>query len=161
MPEVDIAALVASLPDLKRQRDAAARRLADAQRELSALDEIIGGIGKLASRSDQQIAFADDIARQVVEANSRGIEVVSAAPIRGREAVRELLADGRPWKQGAIVSEIKRRGWIKPDSRNPDSAIRETVRRMAQLGELKRLGGGVYQLADSVGEIRIRGVESG
>ena len=55
------------------------------------------------------------------------------------------MSDGRPWKQQAIVAEVKRRGWFKPNSRNPDAAIRESVRRLVILGELTKVSSGTYQ----------------
>jgi hypothetical protein len=54
---------------------------------------------------------------------------------RGREAVRLVLEEaGRPMRPKEIVTAVMRRGWIEPEAKSPDSAIRLATRRLAKDG---------------------------
>jgi hypothetical protein len=65
---------------------------------------------------------------------------------RGRDAVRQVMADGRPWRLQALIAEVKRRGWVRPDAINPDSSVREAVRRLARDGEAVKVEHATYKL---------------
>jgi hypothetical protein len=67
---------------------------------------------------------------------------------RGRDAVRRVMQE-RPhdvWRLTSLVGEITRRGWIDPEARDPASAIRVAARRLADTGEIEKVGTGRYRL---------------
>lgn len=65
---------------------------------------------------------------------------------RGRDAIRLVMRDGRAMKQKDIAKTIRENGLIDPGLRDPESAIRVTLRRMWKAGELEKPGDGVYRL---------------
>ena len=100
-------------------------------------------------RHDLEISDVETGARTVVEFKSNH----EGTHIRGREAIRRLLSESahKEWSQREIVQKIMERGWVDPDSKDPEAAIRVTVRRMAEKNrknppELEQVGFGVYKL---------------
>lgn len=162
---MDRAELIASLPTLKRDLQGVDRRIAEAQKEKYALEQIIKGIERLTRGGQLKLEVSDEPAAEDAPDVESGVEdAVTEQPPRGRAAVRAVMSDGRPWQQQAIIAEVKRRGWIRPGAKDPDAAIREAVRRLRADGEVKRVGFATYQLVrpegDGAGESELGGGES-
>jgi hypothetical protein len=61
------------------------------------------------------------------------------------DAIRDLLGeDARPWNATEIISTVERSGALA-GLRNPATAVRAALRRMAARGEVVRVGRGYYQ----------------
>ena len=58
---------------------------------------------------------------------------------------------GRPMKPREIVKAVADHGWIDPEAKTPEQAIRLTTRRLRDDGELELLPGGFYRFAPSSG----------
>jgi hypothetical protein len=156
---VDRSNLFESLPSLKNDLVAAERRVVEAQWEVDALRAIIRGIERLRAGDQMELPVFGNVTIAVSEVEPDEAPEVreSEGPVseeapRGRAAVRAVVANGRPWKQQAIIAEIKRRGWIRPNASNPDGAIREAVRRLWKDGELERIAHATYQLVPPEGD---------
>jgi hypothetical protein len=148
---MDRSQLIAGLDDLKRDLAEADRRAVVAQAEADALRSIIDGIQKLAAGDSgvvqMKISVSSADGGHLRDAGT--VEIVNNEPVpRGTAAIRQVMSDGRAWKQQALIAEIIRRGWIKPGTKRPDAAIREAVRRMASRGEVVKLDHATYRLAN-------------
>ena len=143
--------LIEQLPELRRELLAAQRRIQDARSEAEALHAIIQGIERLVAGGDAATVqlkltpSSSDMNGPVQE--TAEVEVVEEEPgPRGREAVRRVMSDGRPWRLQAVIAEVVRRGWVRPGARNPEASIRETVRRLTRDGEAEKVGHATYRL---------------
>ncbi len=139
--------LIEQLPELRRELLAAQRRIVDARNEAEALTTIIRGIERLVGGESTVQLRLTPSSSDNGRGEEREVQVVEEEPgLRGRDAVRHVMQDGRPWKLQAVIAEVKRRGWVRPDSRNPESAIRETIRRLTRDGEAEKVAHATYRL---------------
>jgi hypothetical protein len=132
----------------------ATNRRMRAQRQRDALHQIVDGLRALAdAKADPQterlpVEVATVASEAIVPATANGHD----AP-RGREAVRRVMATepGRAWKQSELIAAITDHGWIDPNAKDPNAAIRIAVRRLADAGEVEKVEGmtGVYRYKDS------------
>lgn len=149
--------LIASLPRLKQDLREAERRVVEAQVEVDALRGIIAGIERLASTGQQlrigvavETSEAMPIAPVVNGPDNVPTTAVEAAP-KGRAAIHAIMGDGRPWTLQALIGEMRRRGWVSSTAKRPDSAIRETIRRLHEKDELEKVGPTTYRLVRPTG----------
>lgn len=136
---MDRAQLIESLPALRDDLHAVRARALAAASEVEALEKIVEGIEALI-RGDRP-TFVPGAGIEAADENSSAPETP-----RGREAVRRVLQEtGTPWKLQALIAEIQRRGWIDPAAKQPAAAIRTAVGRLAEAGEVERVGAATYR----------------
>lgn len=142
---MDRTSLIEQLPELRRELHAARSRAEEVRSEIEALQTIIEGIERLVAGASQlKLGTATEID---TAGEIKNAQVVEEEPgPRGRDAVRRVMSDGRAWRLQAVIAEVMRRGWIRPNSRNPESAIRETIRRLARDGEAEKVAHATYRL---------------
>jgi hypothetical protein len=163
--------LLETLPTLEQEMASAQEEVYAAQRRVAALKKIIEGIKALNGHAATVVIATTpepvevepneatpppdpfDVLRGVVGNGARHVAVTFSHPDedhdgaenapKGREAVRRIVAE-RPgiWTLAQIVRELDRRGWLV--SRK---AAEVAVHRLADKGEAKRVGNGVYSFA--------------
>jgi hypothetical protein len=142
--------LAAADQELARAQEAARLaddRLAQAGRHAEALRSIVSGLRQLED-------FSRDPQKERLPVTNLGDSepATEAEQPRGREAIRRVMRENpKPWKQRDLIAAIRDRGWIDPNAKQPDAAIRIAVRRLAEAGEIEKVPGmaGVYRLKDS------------
>jgi hypothetical protein len=109
--------------------------------EMEALRKVVEGLESLAgTRTEQPALFVETpTERQQAESGPRG-----------QEAVRQVMlqAPDRNWMLATISREILRRGWIDPEAKVPQAAIRAAVQRLAAAGLVEKMGTGRYRLTE-------------
>lgn len=134
------------LGQARAQAREAKERIERETRRVRALTQIVKGLRELepteAPSQSERLPFGlEPMTLEEVEALT--------AP-RGREAVRRVMqGSGRDWKPAQVITEVKGRGWIDPDAKTPDAAIRVALRRLVDGGEVERLANGLYRYRDS------------
>lgn len=157
--------LIASLPELKKEYASLNSRIAQEIIERDALASVINGIERLAAGDSATVQLnisveSGDGGHLRDSGREARHEVVQEQPApRGVEAIRRVLSDGRAWKLQAIIAEVQRRGWIKANSRDPANAIRESVRKLASMGEIERIDHATYRAV--LQELPVSGAENG
>jgi hypothetical protein len=132
---------------------------------VEALRQVVAGYRRLLKASDPrqqrleisgaEVARAMESSRVEVEhvlpaaqaqAHAPAVEIVDGP--RGEEAVRQVLSEeDRPRSPKEITEAIVARGWIRPDAKSPEDAVRAALGRMRQSGKVMRVGTGLYALA--------------
>lgn len=140
--------LVQAREELRAARKAAAaadERLVTAERQAEGLQHVVEGL-KLIEQAEREPQ------KEQLPVGNQGANGSADQP-RGREAVRRVMREepGTAWQQAAIVQTVMLRGWIDPNAKQPEAAIRVAVRRLAEDGELEKVPGmhGAYRYKGS------------
>jgi len=133
--------------DLQRAQDDlrdAKERIERENRRVRALNQIVKGLRELEPFDTPQ-------EEQLPIGRVLTVEEVDSLPApRGREAVRLVMrGSGRDWRPAQVISEVRDRGWIEPDAKAPNAAIRIALRRLVEDQEVERLENGLYRYRDS------------
>ncbi|MGH3429024.1 MAG: hypothetical protein ACRD4E_03420 [Bryobacteraceae bacterium] len=148
------------LADFRAQLAQAEQEASRATRRLNYLRQVVEGLNGLlkadtpeATPSLFEINISDprsNVAR-MLEITREELAPAPSPPgngrvLRGRAAVRAVLAESRrAWKIPELAEEIQRRGWM-PDVASPRDATAASVQRLVQDEEAERVGRGEYQL---------------
>jgi len=139
------------------------RELADAEREAKQVNRRVHNLRRVVAGLKGLLEPDDDDAelslfavqrRAVASAIREEPEAVvegpiepgdNGRPLRGRDAVRQVLIDTRrQWKIPALALEVERRGYM-PGVKSYRDAVAATVQRLVKDGEAERVGHGVYR----------------
>ena len=137
------ATLVGALPQLEEQLAEAKIEARITQERVEALEQVIGGIRRLNGRAGN-ISLDSDKRPPLFAVDNGQLE---DGP-RGREAVR-IITRERPgiWPLKDLAAEMVRRGWAKNSK-----SVEVAVHRLANNGECRRVGIGVYEFPDPATE---------
>ncbi len=126
------------LHPLRAELAEARRRADNAAAEVAALERAIEGIEFLIRPGGLQ-------PRLPFNADANGAPAADEAIPRGKEAVRRVLMETtRPVKANIVVKRVIERGWIDPEAKNPQAAIRVALRRLAETDEVEKVSTGMY-----------------
>jgi seryl-tRNA synthetase len=141
------------LEEAQRKREQAQADLSDAKerleresRRIRALTQIVKGLRELeptVQPQSQRLPMAfEPLSKDEIEQ--------LMAP-RGQEALRRVMRDsGRDWKPAQLIAEVKDRGWIDPNAKTPEAAVRVALRRLVDAGEVEKNNmTGLYRYQDS------------
>lgn len=127
----------------KAKADAIARSDAAEVRE-HGLQAVVAGLEALA-QADRAIS-QERLPIETSEASKPSTNGAQTKEPRGREAVLRIMKQsGIGWRYKPLTREVVLRGWMKPDARNPEAAIRRTIERLYKDGEVEQLEPGLYR----------------
>jgi hypothetical protein len=112
--------------------------------DVEALRQIVEGLEALAGTSARQAPL-------FVEGASPPTKTLAADVPLGQEAVRKVMLTNpeRDWPQAVITREILNRGWINPEAKVPQAAVRAATQRLAAAGLAEKVAPGRYRLTES------------
>jgi hypothetical protein len=137
-------ATIQLLPRFKQQLRIAEHRAQRAMGDVEALRQIVEGLEALAGTSARQAPL-------FVEGASPPTKTLAADVPLGQEAVRKVMLTNpeRDWPQAVITREILNRGWINPEAKVPQAAVRAATQRLAAAGLAEKVAPGRYRLTES------------
>jgi hypothetical protein len=160
--------LADNLQEAEREYEAASQELAEAERDQfraiarvraarernAALANIVTGLRQLQDAekallaTQERLPVDEAVGLPFIESKTT-VYGFEGDPPRGKEAVRLILSEvKRDWRASDLVDEVIRRGWIDPDAKQPDAAVRVAIRRLVDDGLAMRVAQGIYRAKD-------------
>jgi hypothetical protein len=141
------------LAEAERERERARADMSESKeryeresRRARALVQVVKGLRELANQSPEPQSESPPTNEPSLTLEQAG-ELI--AP-RGQEAIRRVMkGSGRDWKPAQVIAEVRDRGWIDPDAKTPEAAIRVALRRAVDAGEVEKTVSGLYRYRDS------------
>jgi hypothetical protein len=141
------------LAEAERNRQTAQADIADAKerydretRRVKALTQVVKGLRDL--ETTKAPPQPEGLPMRFEPVSLEELEQLMAP--RGQEALRQVMrGSGQSWRPAQLISEIKSRGWIDPDAKTPDAAIRVALRRLVDGREVEKSEQGLYSYIES------------